>query len=314
MFDNASVTTSEVRAGELPAENQRLREELSRMHAWASRMDSNEEQRPLEARRFHAAPANNRSGIMLLDPAGIVLELIHGIYGFPHSRLVGRQVFEFMPAEVAGRFRADLESVARNPGAEACSEYCVVDASGAERWLDCVMTDRLEDPAIQAIVVDYRDITDAKLAGERLALLESIVESPEWAVVSQDLAGRILSWSPGAVELYGYTAEEMIGNQTGVLLAPGQPDDEPAARQCIGAGGSLRSYPTARLRKDGSRADIRLTIAPLRDQRQRLAGDSHIAVPRAPAGGAGEKMESAAETFLESRPLPSRNQAKPIGW
>jgi PAS domain S-box-containing protein len=79
------------------------------------------------------------------------------------------------------------------------------------------------------------------------------------------------------VELYGYTAEEIVGNNIAILLSPGQSDDEAAERQRIRAGGAARTCFTTRRRKDGSIVEIGLRIAPLRDKRECLTGCAHIA-------------------------------------
>src|SRR5579862_9661115 len=87
--DDAQLPPLELRIGELLVENQRLREELSRMDIQASQLRHYEEQRHIDTRRFRAVLANNRSGILLLNPAGIILEMVHGIFGSSADQLVG---------------------------------------------------------------------------------------------------------------------------------------------------------------------------------------------------------------------------------
>lgn len=312
MPDDARLSPLESRVSELLLENQRLRDELSRIDVQAGQLRHYEEQRHIDTRRFRAVLANNRSGILLLNSAGIILEVVHGIFGFSADQLVGREVTQLMCPESVPLFQMDLQRVSETPGADACGEYRILDRAAQCRWVDCVLMDRLEDSAIQAIVMNYRDITDRKLAEARLALLASVVESSDRAVILQDFDGHILSWNRSAEQLYGYAAAETVGKDISILLPPGCPDDESIGRQRILGGAELPAYPTARLCKDGSIVGVRLKIALLLDRQQRPIGCSHTAralpQPRAEGGiAAAQAFDSrpGSETFASSGPLAS---------
>ena len=312
MPDDAQLPPLELRIGELLVENQRLREELSRMDIQASQLRHYEEQRHIDTRRFRAVLANNRSGILLLNPAGIILEMVHGIFGSSADQLVGRDVAQLMCPESARLFQMDLKRVSETPGAEACGEYCILDHAGTCRWVESVLMDKLDDSAIQAIVLNYREITDRKQAEARLALLASVVESSDRAVILQDFDGHILSWNRSAELLYGYTALEVAGKDISILLPVGHPDDESIGRQHIVGGDELPAYTTTRRRKNGSTVDVRLKIAALLDQAHRPIGCSHIAraLPQRRVGSGfeaapGFDSRSASETFERPGPLAS---------
>ena len=272
--DSGAGQALEARVKELAAENLRLRDELARVEMQASLYA---EQRSIDARRFQAVLANNPGAILLLDPDGIVVELRHSILGYPQDELVGRSVMEVMQPDSAQQFRCDLERVVQTRGSQSRGVYCLVDRAGENRWLEGILTDRLEDPAIQAVVVNCRDITENILAEPQLALWAAVVKSSGWAIVPQDFDGRVLSWNPGAVDLYGYAAEEMVGNNIALLLSPGQTDDEAAKRQRIRAGDAVPACFTTRRRKDGSIVEIELRIAALGDTRECPAGCVHLA-------------------------------------
>jgi PAS domain S-box-containing protein len=278
--DDAAAAAIESRVKELAAENQWLREELARVDVLASQMELYVEQRSNDARRFHAVLANNPGAILLLNPQGVVVQLVHSIMGYSQARLVGRSVTDVMRPDSAEQFLSDLERVVQTPGGQSRGVYCHVDAAGGDRWLEGILTDRLEDPAIHAIVYNCRDITENTVAEPKLALMTAIVESSGWAIVSQDFDGCVLSWNPGAVELYGYTAAEMAGNNIATLLAPGQSDDEAGERQRIRDGGAVRTCCTTRRRKDGCIVEIGLRVAALRDKRECPTGCVHMACVR----------------------------------
>src|ERR1035441_4721745 len=94
LIDNTAGPVLQLRVEELAAENQSLREELARVDVQASQMELYVEQRSNEARRFHAVLANNPGAILLLNPQGVVVELVHSIMGYSPAQLVGRSAAE----------------------------------------------------------------------------------------------------------------------------------------------------------------------------------------------------------------------------
>jgi PAS domain S-box-containing protein len=114
----------------------------------------------------------------------------------------------------------------------------------------------------------------ADLAALRLA---AIVDSSDDAIVSKDLNGIIQTWNRGAERIFGYTAAEAIGRPIAMLVPPERPDEEPAILARIRGGERIDHYETIRVRKDGLRIDISVTISPIRDVSGRIIGASKIA-------------------------------------
>src|SRR5690606_18435448 len=107
--------------------------------------------------------------------------------------------------------------------------------------------------------------------------LAAIVESSDDAIVSKDLGGSIRSWNAGAQRLFGYTADEAIGQSVTILIPEDRRDEEPLIIGRIARGERVEHYDTVRLRKDGSLVDVSLTISPVRDSTGRIVGASKIA-------------------------------------
>lgn len=105
----------------------------------------------------------------------------------------------------------------------------------------------------------------------------SIVESSHDAIVSKDLDGTIRTWNGGAQRMFGYLAEEVIGKPITILIPPDRHNEEAAILQRLRRGERIGPYETVRLRKDGSRVDISLTVSPLKDAGRRVIGASKIA-------------------------------------
>jgi len=109
-------------------------------------------------------------------------------------------------------------------------------------------------------------------------LLSAIVDSSEDAIISKDLDGVIRSWNKSAERLFGYTADEAIGNTVAVLLIPGdRQQEEPDILARLKKGERVDHFETLRRRKDGSLIDISLTISPVTDRQGRIIGASKVA-------------------------------------
>ncbi len=123
-----------------------------------------------------------------------------------------------------------------------------------------------------------RQATEAVIRAERNAnLLASIVESSDDAIVSKDLDGIIMSWNQGAERLFGYTAVEVVGKSINILIPPDLIEEEPKILGRIRSGERVDHFETVRVRKDGSRINVSLTISPVKDAQGLVVGASKIA-------------------------------------
>lgn len=108
-------------------------------------------------------------------------------------------------------------------------------------------------------------------------LLAAIVDSSSDAILSKDLDGRITSWNRAAERMFGYTAEEVLGQPVTILFPPDRVDEETAILERIRRGEPVEHYETVRRRKDGSLIDISLTVSPVMDSEGNVVGASKIA-------------------------------------
>jgi len=97
---------------------------------------------------------------------------------------------------------------------------------------------------------------------ERLRWLASIVESSDDAIISKTLDAIITSWNKGAERMFGYTAEEAVGQSVTILIPPDRQHEERTILERIGRGERIEHYETVRQRKDGSLIAISLTVSP----------------------------------------------------
>jgi PAS domain S-box-containing protein len=116
-----------------------------------------------------------------------------------------------------------------------------------------------------------------RLEDDPARLLAAIVESSNDAIVSKDLDGTIRSWNPGAERLFGYSAQEAIGQSITMLIPAGRDDEEPTIIDRIRRGLRVEHYETVRRRKDGKLIDVSLTVSPVKNSSGEIVGASKIA-------------------------------------
>ncbi|MHB8164599.1 MAG: PAS domain S-box protein [Methanoregula sp.] len=125
--------------------------------------------------------------------------------------------------------------------------------------------------------VVYEDLTD-KTESERLrSVLVSIVNSSNDAIIGKSLEGTILSWNKAAERYYGYLAEEVIGKSVEIIIPPELRVHIPLFLQRISNGEIIDRFDTIRLRKDGSRIEVCVTLSPIKDDNGHIVGISTIA-------------------------------------
>jgi PAS domain S-box-containing protein len=107
--------------------------------------------------------------------------------------------------------------------------------------------------------------------------LAAIVESSDDAIVSKDLNGVITSWNRGAEELFGYTANEAIGQSITMVIPADRLAEEDMVLGHIRRGERIEHFETIRKRKDGTLVPISLTVSPIRDAAGVIVGASKIA-------------------------------------
>src|SRR6478609_3170052 len=109
------------------------------------------------------------------------------------------------------------------------------------------------------------------------AWLAAIVESSDDAIISKDLDGTITSWNGGAARIFGYDADEMIGESILKVIPLDRQHEEQTILARVRAGESVKQYETIRRTKDGRELHVSLTISPIFDEDQKVIGVSKIA-------------------------------------
>jgi PAS domain S-box-containing protein len=142
------------------------------------------------------------------------------------------------------------------------------------RWLYCKGRRFTDGTRMFGIV---QDMTARKLAEVDSSRYAAIVESSDDAIVSKDLHGVVTSWNQGAERIFGFTAEEMIGQPIIKIIPPDLQDQETTILATIARGDRIEHFETVRLHKSGELVEISLTVSPLRDEAGTVIGAAKIA-------------------------------------
>jgi len=114
-------------------------------------------------------------------------------------------------------------------------------------------------------------------ADKATGLLAAIVDSSDDAIISKTLQGVITSWNGAAERLFGYTAKEAVGQHISLIIPLDRRHEETTILARLSQGERIDHFDTVRVRKDGAKLEISLTISPVRDAAGKIIGASKIA-------------------------------------
>jgi PAS domain S-box-containing protein len=146
-----------------------------------------------------------------------------------------------------------------------------------EAFASCILEDPEAgtDKTTQSIL---DELPALRLQADRATgLLAAIVDSSDDAIISKTLQGVITSWNAGAERLFGYTAKEAVGQPISMIIPLDRRSEETIILARLRQGERIDHFDTVRLRKDGTKLEISLTISPVRGAEGNIIGASKIA-------------------------------------
>ena len=202
------------------------------------------------------------------------------ITGIPVGQFMGKTNREVgMPEELCDLWEAAIDRVFRTGVPQDLEfEVHLPDGSGPRTfYLKLAPEFSPDGSTVRYVLGISTDITERKKADETRSLLASIVESAEEAIIGKTPEGIIVSWNAGAEKIYGYSAEEAIGQPISILIPPDHIDEMPQILERICRGERIDSYETTRLRKDGRQIYVSMTVSPIVDDLGEVVGASTMA-------------------------------------
>ncbi len=165
------------------------------------------------------------------------------------------------------RFYAGVPLI--TPDQYTLGSLCVIDRQ--PRNLTPQQINQLE--SISRLVISQLELR----RNEQLSrLLNSVVESSNDAIITKNLDGIITSWNPAATQLFGYSANEIVGKSISTLIPPDHLTEENLIVERLKHQEKVEHFETVRLHKDGSRREVSVTISPLVSKTGEVLGASKI--------------------------------------
>jgi len=178
-------------------------------------------------RLFRALVENSSDAIALVDAEGVITFASQSsarVLGYEPDERIGRSAFELLHPDDLADARTLLADCLRRPGAPIQCEYRMRHKDGSWRSIEATAMNRMTEPAVGAVVVNYRDVTERKRAEEALRAsqqrLGHIVEHAQDLIYYCDPNGRFTYVNPTVARVTKYTEDELIGRHFMTLIRP----------------------------------------------------------------------------------------------
>ncbi|HWA25571.1 MAG TPA: PAS domain S-box protein [Lacunisphaera sp.] len=227
------------------------------------------------------------------------------IFGYPADEAIGQSATMLLPPD-----RADEETtiMGRVKNGERVEHFDTVRRRKDSALIDVSVTVfpiREADGRIIGASKIVRDITERRHGSRSELLLAAIVSSSDDAIASKNLDGIITSWNAGAQRIFGYAAEEIVGQSVLKLIPTERHHEEEEILARLRRGERVQLFETVRVRKNGEHFPVSLTISPMKDLQGRIIGASKIARDITEA----KRITAEREQLLESERI-ARAQAE----
>ncbi len=200
-------------------------------------------------------------------------------FGYRRDELVGQKVENIIPKGFAERLIADGTRSAADALAQQMGTGIELTArrkDGSEFPIE-IMLSPLDGVDGVLITAAIRDITERKRREDDLSRLVAVVESSHDAMISLTPGGIILTWNHGAERIFGYSAAEATGRSIQILSPPGRPVEGLTLMERVERADTAEAFETVRVKKDGTRIQISLTLSSIKNSEGQVVGVSTVA-------------------------------------
>jgi PAS domain S-box-containing protein len=257
-----------------------------------------------EAQGFLAAIVeSSEDAIAASTPAGVILTWNRGaeaLFGYTAGDAIGKHVSMLMAPDGLPALAYFTEQVSQGITVSQLESLCLrkdgrkipVSSTGSP-----VKNFAGEVVAMSAIM---RDISERQEAEQARALLASIVESSDDAIIGARTDGTIVSWNRGAEALFGYSSQEIVGKSADVLAPPARCDEQRRCVATVQKGYTVSPFETVCQSKDGCGIEVSLSLSPIRNPAGEIVGTSAIARDIGKRLRAERKLCEGEELFREA--------------
>ncbi len=251
----------------------------------------------LSAGFFEAVP----DAMVAVNPEGEIVQVnsqTERLFGYTQAELIGQKVEMLVPTSLREEHHHHRERFHEKPQTRRMG--AALDLRGRRKdgsqFPVEISLSPLNTEAGMLVLSAIRDISDRMRIEEELRkahaelraskdrelleqrnLLSLIVDSSQDAIIAKDLTGIITHWNKGAEQVYGYTAEEAIGKPIAILAPEDRRDETMSILARIREGERVDPFETSRIRKDGQRLSVSISVSPVRNADGDIVGASIIA-------------------------------------
>jgi PAS domain S-box-containing protein len=234
-----------------------FRDVTDRINAEQARIDSE--------KRFQALIENSKDVIALTDRERKIVYMspaVKGVLGYDWQELIGKSAYDILmdPEEVHKNiaFRGTI-----TPGQTFTRVTKARHKDGSWRWVESEITNYLDDPTINGMLTNFRDVTEKQAAKEALHQSErkfrALIENSKDIIALGDADNKILYVSPAIKDILGYEPEELVGTETYAIVHPDEVDYTMAVRRRIEPGQTMTTLMRAH-HKNGSWRWLEVTL------------------------------------------------------
>jgi two-component system cell cycle sensor histidine kinase/response regulator CckA len=251
-------------------ESARAEEEMLQAEEQTARAEHEARRAARESERVDRIISSITDAFMVLDRDWTITymnERAAALSGRKAADYVGRNHWEAFPESIGGPFdQAYRRALAGEHAVRVEAYYPPIG-----KWIQATVY-----PWAEGLTVVAQDVTDRVRSHELTTRLAAIVASSEDAIIGEQLDGTVLTWNTGAERIFGYTASEMIGQPIFQLIPPELHSVERDVLHRVARGEPVESKEAERIRSDGKRIYIAMTVSPIRDESGQVVGASSI--------------------------------------
>jgi PAS domain S-box-containing protein len=229
---------------------------------------------------LEALIASSADAIISWDVKGTILAwspAATGIFGHRAEDVVGSPITILVPPELHGEEAAFMAALQRGARVENVDTVRLT-KDGRRIPVSLTISPAVDaSGAVVAATAICRNLTATRAGEAAQATLAAIVQSSDDAIVGKTLQGIIMTWNAGAERVFGYSKEEAVGKPITMLLPPERISEEATILATLIRGERIDHFETERVRKDGRRIQISLSVSPIRDGSGTIIGAAKIA-------------------------------------
>jgi PAS domain S-box-containing protein len=220
--------------------------------------------------------------IVTMDHDGLIVEFnpaAERLFGYSRADVLGKNLSEtIIPPELRDAHRLGLARYLATGDGPVLDQRIDIQAMRADQTqLPVEMTIICLPVSGPPLFTGFiRDMTERERSQATQRHLAAIVECTDDAIIGKTVDGIVTSWNPGAERLYGYTADEIIGQPISVIYPVDRMDEFATLQAGLRRGERLAQSETVRSTRDGRRIEVSISVSPLVDASGRVVGGASI--------------------------------------